>query len=269
MLDIEIPAIQGKVSQQQNYLTWVPKPPLNRWINCFWQLTVPPGGQYYRSMPDNCVDCIFNLSNSDDAHIVSPFLESMVFKLTGPVVYFGIRFRILGHGGIVTEPVGEWGQSQSTVKVQDILKPSTTYRLIDGIHAPQNFEQRCRMLSEVLLSSIKMPTLDTRVLKFIRYCHLNPYSNTNLSDKQCSEFGLSARQLRRLSQLYLGLSPKEFSRVIRFQYLLKAINQSSGAHPWAEFFYDQAHFIREFKSLSGVTPTDFLKMSVLYNSEQS
>lgn len=70
--------------------------------------------------------------------------------------------------------------------------------------------------------------------------------------------GMSLRQLERKFEQLVGLSPKQLARIIRFQ----SVFRSAGCTPapaWAEValdcgYYDQAHFIREFKQLSGQSP---------------
>ena len=59
------------------------------------------------------------------------------------------------------------------------------------------------------------------------------------------------------------MSPKQLGKVIRLQTALKMVlNQQSGnltniAHESA--YYDQAHFIKDFKKFTGTTPKDFLE----------
>ena len=59
----------------------------------------------------------------------------------------------------------------------------------------------------------------------------------------------------------VGLTPKELSRIARFQNLLRLLGWQRRPGPsWAELaarcgYADQAHLVREFKSLSGATPT--------------
>ena len=72
--------------------------------------------------------------------------------------------------------------------------------------------------------------------------------------------GVSARQLQRQFAVHVGLSPKRFLRVLRFQQVLAALREPSAtAANWADVaaqhgFYDQAHFINDFKHFTGETP---------------
>jgi AraC-like DNA-binding protein len=61
----------------------------------------------------------------------------------------------------------------------------------------------------------------------------------------------------------LGMKPKMFARVLRFQRMIHAVQHKQPTN-WADFatqfgFYDQAHFINEFKAFSGFTPRRYLK----------
>ncbi|GGY39209.1 helix-turn-helix domain-containing protein [Parvularcula lutaonensis] len=73
--------------------------------------------------------------------------------------------------------------------------------------------------------------------------------------------GLSHRQVERLCKSYFGAGPKKLFRKFRALY---AANQMmwQGVSDWrkvaASTYYDQAHFIREFKAFNGQTPREFL-----------
>jgi len=255
---------QGKVADKRAYKTRQPLPPLNRWVQSYWQLTVPKGQFGYHSVPDNCVDWIINLDCFDDNFIVPPFLTSTLFQIDGPASFFGIRFRILGHQGLISLPIGEWGEADS-VKAQDLLPLDIVYSVYDVIDNAKSFDKRCKSLSAVMLRVITVADVDPRLARYIRYCYTNIHSNLDLSDRQSSEFGVCARHLRRLSKQHVGLLPKDFGKVLRFQSVLQAISASQHNKAYLDHYYDQPHFVREFKRLSGVTPTQFKKMSVLYN----
>ncbi len=73
--------------------------------------------------------------------------------------------------------------------------------------------------------------------------------------------GMSNRQVERWSRRHYGASPKLLSR--KYRALQAAVRLGSGeADTWAEAagdsFYDQSHFIREFRQFIGVTPTAFM-----------
>lgn len=71
---------------------------------------------------------------------------------------------------------------------------------------------------------------------------------------------LSERQLERLFKKYIGLSPKYYARIIRFNYIFELIK--SKQLTWAEVvyqsgYYDQSHFIRNFKAFTGEDPSSY------------
>ena len=86
------------------------------------------------------------------------------------------------------------------------------------------------------------------------------------SDPECpgiedlaTRTGLSARQVDRLCRYYLGGSPKKVHRVFRALNIAYRLTVE-GAEDWrdvVEPFYDQSHFIRDFKDRIGCTPSEF------------
>lgn len=80
-----------------------------------------------------------------------------------------------------------------------------------------------------------------------------------LADTCC----LSLKQFERRFKAYTGFNPKLFSRIVRFESVVKSgriwNTYTEAAHELG--YHDQAHFIREFKSFSGLSPKDFWKLS--------
>ncbi len=76
--------------------------------------------------------------------------------------------------------------------------------------------------------------------------------------------GFSARQLERVFARNVGLGPKHFSRIVRFQRVLRSIE--GGDPHWSEAafdagLYDQAHLAREFREFSGSAPSAYFAHS--------
>jgi len=77
----------------------------------------------------------------------------------------------------------------------------------------------------------------------------------------CGALYIGERQLQNLFKRYVGLSPKLFARIIRFSYIFQL--QEKNEQNWAGLayeaaFYDQAHFIRNFKNFTGESPAAYL-----------
>ncbi|MBZ4190498.1 helix-turn-helix transcriptional regulator [Niabella beijingensis] len=75
------------------------------------------------------------------------------------------------------------------------------------------------------------------------------------------KFGISSRYLQKLFVQYTGLSPKLYMQIDRFQNSLKLLEQNSQSLTSIAYecgYFDQAHFIKAFKSFTGTTPSGFL-----------
>lgn len=74
-------------------------------------------------------------------------------------------------------------------------------------------------------------------------------------------FQISERQLERHFKKFIGLSPKFFSRIIRFNYIFKLMKEKDRTWTDVAFssgFFDQSHFIKNFKEFTGEDPSSYL-----------
>jgi AraC-like DNA-binding protein len=81
--------------------------------------------------------------------------------------------------------------------------------------------------------------------------------------------GVSTKRLIALFRNEVGLSPKAYARIRRFQAALRLLTAGSagGARVAAEVgYFDQAQFVREFRSFTGMTPTQYTEQRILLPS---
>jgi transcriptional regulator GlxA family with amidase domain len=74
------------------------------------------------------------------------------------------------------------------------------------------------------------------------------------------DFFITERQLERLFKKYIGLSPKFYSRIIRFNHIFQLVKEKRIS--WLEIthlsgYFDQSHFIRDFKAFTGEEPSQY------------
>ena len=77
----------------------------------------------------------------------------------------------------------------------------------------------------------------------------------------CDEVGVSARTAERLFKKYMGLLPKLYARIVRFQAVMKIL-MDEGRHNLADVaarfdYTDQAHLVKDFKDFAGGIPSRF------------
>lgn len=75
---------------------------------------------------------------------------------------------------------------------------------------------------------------------------------------------VSSKSLERKFSLLLGKTPKQFLKIVRFQGIIRSLSRNSDVLltelAYRNGYFDQAHFIKDFKALSGYTPREFISM---------
>ena len=109
-------------------------------------------------------------------------------------------------------------------------------------------------------------TMREHNITFIKDYILNKNGVLKIKELE-SIFGISSRTLEKVFAEQMGVSPKEFTRVTRFNALLAEIKTDPSVS-WSEIidkygYYDQSHFIRDFQYFTGQSPTEFLKVQQL------
>ena len=89
---------------------------------------------------------------------------------------------------------------------------------------------------------------------------------TDLSSTCC----LGKKQFEREFNLHIGMKPKEYARIVRFQKALKQMELHQGKIKYGDLAYtcgysDQSHLIREFRKLCGYTPLTLLEVATPYS----
>lgn len=130
-----------------------------------------------------------------------------------------------------------------------------------------NMESLISSLNKILLNRLTDFNSKT-VVSAIKNEILVHNGNISMSEL-ASSFFYSEKHIRRLFLNYIGTSPKMFSRIVRVNYALQLMqNKHMLLNDLAlqAGFFDQSHFINDFKSICSLTPHEYMRnMSDFYN----
>jgi AraC-like DNA-binding protein len=132
-------------------------------------------------------------------------------------------------------------------------------------------EQRIALLEAFLIRRLmhneKKNLRVDKVADILSSLKLN-YSERSVNEVAISH-GISSRYLHKLVFEHTGLSPKLFNKINRFQHSLLLIakgNQALTSIAYECGYFDQSHFIRDFRSFTGITPSEYFESPLTINA---
>jgi AraC-like DNA-binding protein len=234
-----IPASRAKLAAVLNeediYREWAPPPAWRHAVACCWEQRVTVD-RVQRVVPDGHADIL--VYESGAIEVVGLADEVALPTLPTGTAIQGVRIR--PEAVAATFRVAASELTNRTVAGDDMFGARRARQLTDQ-----------REL-DAWLTSVQT---DDRTVAATRLLASLPVGMA------AEELGITIRQLRRILISNVGLAPKPYQRVVRFQRFLAAAEGGQGlAAAAAEAGYaDQAHLTREVRALTAVTPALLLK----------
>ncbi|MCK6628875.1 MAG: helix-turn-helix domain-containing protein [Anaerolineae bacterium] len=256
------------------YQTYIPRPPLANFVELFW---------WYESdrvihtkervLPTGAVQLIINLHEdvirTYNPHnpeqfqsflgclVAGPYTEFTVIDTASQVSTLGVSFKPGGSFPFLKLPTCELQNMDVSL---DTLWAAAASCLREQLLEAATPRARFRLLERALLAQLtESPAPHPAVAFAVRELQkpiIPPISTVT------DQIGLSPRCFIQHFRQEVGLTPKLFSRVQRFQRVLLRL-QPDQAVDWADValscgYFDQAHFIHDFQAFSGLNPTTYL-----------
>lgn len=272
-----------------NYQTFDPHPDLAAVVKCFWTLEVPaqPDPPRQRILPDGTIEMIFILGDdikryvSETEFILQPpafvlghISEPYFVEPTGAVDSFAVRLYPYAFANYTTLPLKELGNRETPL--DEVFEKEAAARLERAIRGAADTRARIRIAEEFLFERSRDRLTADSVVKSTIDALLAAGGGLPI---RATLSGDPARrkQLERKFAKQVGLSPKQFARVIRLQAALKMLlrnrSESRTNIAYESNYYDQAHFNKDFKEFTGVPPgvfyddPEFALSSLIYNDD--
>jgi len=252
--------VQPTVTQAADHVTYLellPDPLLTDFIYCYWQLKTSEtlSEQFnYRVVADGCIDIFFELTRPEENFVMGFCKKFTEFPLGNQFHYVGVRFLPTMFPQLFKINASELSNRYEYLNA---VVPDVADFIKNRFHSGHDTDQIKSLFDQYFLKRIAQTRFDNDPRLYGAISVI--LKNAGVVDVEKDlDTGISPRQLRRLFEFYIGDSAKTFSKVVRFQNILRAKPSSQSLRQNKLFFengyYDQAHFIKEFKNFYGVTP---------------
>lgn len=252
-----------------------PHPGLEKYIQCYWTITcsdrdVP---EVVCELPlDAGLDIVFNLSGSvecavdqsepvtiDADFVVGSFARHLRIKPIGEVLLFAVRFTPEGLYPFFSMPPVDL--SDFCVEIEEVweLNGLGLAALIHNADPQvENLIQAFETFFYNRMNQFRNHSL--RIEKAVNM--MRSHKGQIPVDKIADRLKISSRQLERKFSERIGISPKQLCRVFRIKNVLTQFNTAEYdcvSLALENGYFDQSHFIHEFKFFTGDSPLKYLK----------
>ncbi|QEE26544.1 AraC family transcriptional regulator [Terriglobus albidus] len=256
------------------YLEYKPKAPLAGWVKALWYVRTPGiVSTLQRVLPNGDTQIVINLAHahchgvlrSGERFLQAPSLlvglqhGYQTIDLADTEEMVGVVFAPGGQRRFFAEPATELcGEETDLESLLGKDAATLRERLMDVSDPELKFAVLESFLCGRLGAAPLHPAVRSMLLEIRRHA-----TACSLADASKAT-GLTDRRVRDLFREEIGVSPKSFLRILRFQRAVQQLHQGTEL-PWAELalecgYYDQSHFANEFYEFSGISPTAYSRV---------
>ena len=252
---------------------YFPRQPLSQFITCLWYVDLQVPYTREKILPTGTIELMINFGpphrrfNKDETAFdlmqkswIAGFQTG--FVVNEPVAetcIMGVRFKPGGAFPFLGLPIAE---ITDLVIDMDCLWGGFIDEVRERLLAQSTVADKFALLEQILWQRMNLERLDTAVINHA--VHHITTTNGNLSLKALSnDIGISQKHLITQFKKSVGVSPKQLSRVTRFQKVLNEINPMQPVD-WRKIahachYYDQSHFNRDFAAFTGMSPSKYVQ----------
>jgi hypothetical protein len=257
------------------YQIFKPHKDLESIVKFYWTLEVPfdPKNQKQTIVPDGCVEMTFNFGDkikrfiSDHEFVLHPNSMVMGQRTTsfdilpiGHVDTFAICFYPIGFANFVSMSLDALVDKETPIA--ELFGKMVAEELEQKMKIAQNTQDRIEIIEDFLLKLLNKKNTISNIVKSTVDALLHSNGTTPINVILKDDIS-KRRQLERHFRQQIGISPKQLSKTIRLQatlnLLLNKKSETLTVIAYESEYFDQNHFIKDFKDLVGVTPMEYLK----------
>lgn len=252
------------------YEQTAPKEAISKIVKSFWLIDSQGDDTIHKEkvIPDGYPELIFHYGDQykinikgvwelQSKSIIAGQIKNFFYlENTGTSKMFAIKFQ----PWVLTE---FFGIDMSSITDQVIEIPKNIFSVLQPIKtiaiSNDSFQKKVHQIEHWFFTFLETRSFEMSEKHKVVGAIISNKGNIPLKEIQ-QEFNINERTLERYFKTYIGLSPKFYSRVIRFSYIFQLIQNDTV--DWADIvyragYYDQSHFIKNFKEFTGEDPSKY------------
>jgi AraC-like DNA-binding protein len=245
------------------YFKYKPSTLLAPYIEYYWTLELE---DYCSSdldtirLPDHSPEWVFRIGHpKEESFITLNYKDNATVIVDSPIEIFAIRFRPYGMACIGNINMREF-DGAAGVLPSDYVFPSLNSKFEDIAFSLYSDVSKIALMEDVLKQQLAEYAIIDKLLSAVVNDISGAKGNVSIN-KLCKKYNRSRATLSQRFAEYTGLSPKELARIYRFNHFvitkLKQCDKTFAEVALECGYYDQSHLNREFKSITGITPSRF------------
>jgi AraC-like DNA-binding protein len=244
---------------------YVPRWPLSDFVALFWHWrghTSPRSTERLLPMPS--MELVFRLGGGKiGGGLAGPHSEVFFIERRMEDELLGIHFKPGGAFPFLGVPAGDVHNRH--VALGDLRGESEAARVTARLSEAPTSRSKFAVLEDWLLRAAFRPLLRNPSAVFA-LAELHRDSSVRSSADIARTLGMSQRRFIHLFRDEVGLTPKLYSRIERFQFVLRRIELLDEVD-WVEVatscgYFDQSHFTHDFREFTGLRPSDYLGLRI-------
>ncbi|MEQ9168666.1 MAG: helix-turn-helix transcriptional regulator [Fulvivirga sp.] len=178
-----------------------------------------------------------------------------VFRNSAHIGTIPVYFTEIGFTHFTSNPANEL--FNLSLSLDNIFKKSSVNEVEEKLAIALTDQQRIKVVEHFLLSQLKDIQADKLIIESVKliYQSKGTIRVKELNEKLCISQSPFEKRFRKV----VGTTPKKFTSIIRFNSVLDNLNETKTLSEicYENNFFDQAHFIKDFKHFTGQTPEQF------------
>ena len=175
-----------------------------------------------------------------------------IFKNSPKIGTVLVFFTEIGLAHFTKHPANEL--FNLSIGLEYIFEKSLVDEIQERLALAQTDTQRIQIVEQFFLSQLQRIRTDQLIMEAVRLIY---QSQGSIRVKELNErLNISASPFEKRFRKLVGTSPKKFASIVRFNVVLDALGEKKSLSEicYENNFFDQAHFIKDFKQFTGETP---------------